>query len=158
MPSTCGMSTRTTSPSSLLTAQWAQVAPTFPAPMMLILARRMTTLASFYLTRLSVHAFTGADRQTARSPGPCDYRERASAFNQTGSDGSAGVAGCCATWGDSVSVPHSGDRPRGARRSYPQWRHRPARWRARVRTRYTSHTNGPIANSIAGYANGIAIM
>src|SRR4051812_28634394 len=41
MPSTCGMSTRTISPSSLLAAQWAQVAPTFPAPMMLILARRM---------------------------------------------------------------------------------------------------------------------
>ena len=41
MPSIWGMSTRTMSPSSLLAAQWAQVAPTFPAPMMVIFARRM---------------------------------------------------------------------------------------------------------------------
>src|SRR5579859_128746 len=38
IPSTWGTSTRTMSPSSLLAAQWAQVAPTLPAPMMLIFA------------------------------------------------------------------------------------------------------------------------
>src|SRR5579862_8479689 len=41
MPSTWGMSTRTMSPSSLLAAQWAQVAPTLPAPMIEIFARRI---------------------------------------------------------------------------------------------------------------------
>src|ERR1700739_1317572 len=35
------MSTNTMSPSSLLAAQWAAVAPTLPAPMMLNFARRM---------------------------------------------------------------------------------------------------------------------
>ena len=40
-PLISAMSSRTTSPSSLATAKWAAVAPTFPAPMMLILARRM---------------------------------------------------------------------------------------------------------------------
>src|ERR1700742_1654283 len=40
-PTLSGISSRTMSPSSLAAAQWAQVAPTFPAPMMLIFARRM---------------------------------------------------------------------------------------------------------------------
>ena len=39
-PTRSGMSTSTMSPSSLAAAQWAQVAPTFPAPMIEILARR----------------------------------------------------------------------------------------------------------------------
>src|SRR3954462_14444439 len=40
------MSTRTMSPSSFEAAQWAAVAPTFPAPMMLIFARRMAVILS----------------------------------------------------------------------------------------------------------------
>src|SRR4051812_20424471 len=88
MPSTWGMSTRTTSPSSLLTAQWAQVAPTFPAPMMLILARRML--------RRSLPSTDGYDEISPRAQtfgaregymdilpgmGPSDYRERGIGFN-----------------------------------------------------------------------------
>ena len=41
MPSVAGMSSRTMSPSSALAHQWAVVAPTLPAPMMEIFARRM---------------------------------------------------------------------------------------------------------------------
>src|SRR6185436_16905201 len=43
MPSVCGTSTSTMSPSSLLAAQTAAVAPTFPAPIMLIFGRRITS-------------------------------------------------------------------------------------------------------------------
>ena len=41
IPSVAGMSRRTTSPSSAAAHQWAVVAPTLPAPMMEIFARRM---------------------------------------------------------------------------------------------------------------------
>src|ERR1700742_4198576 len=44
-PTLSGISSRTMSPSSLLAAQWAQVAPTFPAPMMLIFARFILILS-----------------------------------------------------------------------------------------------------------------
>src|SRR4051794_174909 len=45
MPLVSGMSTRTMSPSSFAAAQCAQVAPTFPAPIMLIFARRMSVVS-----------------------------------------------------------------------------------------------------------------
>ena len=46
-PTRSGISTNTMSPSSLAAAQWAQVAPTFPAPMIEILARRIAVAPFF---------------------------------------------------------------------------------------------------------------
>ena len=57
MFSVCGTSRRTTSPSSAAAHQCAQVAPTFPAPMMLIFARRMLLLSRIK-TRCSINART----------------------------------------------------------------------------------------------------
>ena len=55
-PSLSGISTRTTSPNSLAAAQWAHVAPTFPAPMTLIFARRIVIpLASIRLSWFAAH-------------------------------------------------------------------------------------------------------
>jgi hypothetical protein len=43
MPSVCGISTSTMSPNSAAAHQWAVVAPTFPAPTIVILARRIAS-------------------------------------------------------------------------------------------------------------------
>src|SRR3954467_9447048 len=65
IPSTCGISTRTISPSSLEAAQCAAVAPTLPAPIMLIFARRMRV------------PFESSNRERGG-----DYGERGGGFNR----------------------------------------------------------------------------
>src|SRR5258706_15589771 len=68
MPSTWGMSTRTISPSSLEAAQCAAVAPTLPAPTMLIFARRMFVPFEVLFR--------------VRFVGAADYGERGGGFNR----------------------------------------------------------------------------
>src|SRR5215813_124610 len=69
-PLPCGMpsmmSSRTMSPSSLAAAQWAQVAPTFPPPMMEIFARRIETASGLFIPRWMAGGFYGRRMRPSR--------------------------------------------------------------------------------------------
>src|SRR3954453_17296784 len=84
-PLISGMSTRTMSPSSLLAAQWAAVAPTFPAPTMVIFARRMVSpspvAADSGCPNRGKNPASGIAPGDRSLGGGSDYRERQGSFN-----------------------------------------------------------------------------
>ena len=68
----CGMSSRTMSPSSAAAHQWAQVAPTLPAPTIVILARRMGLApeGAEWALRNRIWAFPAGGVKGRRCAGP----------------------------------------------------------------------------------------